>query len=167
MNDAKITRLVMGQPTAMALGKPVAQSCPTAGQEALRWRAGRWNGTGARRVLRFGRAERRRGAEPDLVHTGTAPKSAARRWGQFAFAGLAALSLGAAIPLFVLAQREASTTASLPITQAPAPAAVRVVSAEYLPPQPSPAAAEPAALPIAAPHDGPLPEGLVLVLRRG
>lgn len=161
MTHALITRLVVGEPTTLALGRPVGQTLATPTTGALRWKAGTWVGASTPRVEWLERVLRRREPQAIVVRTAAAPKGAVRARTKVAAAALAALGIGAAIPLAMTAFSAASSApGDLPITPAAATAPVRVVAAAYMPPQPSlPAAATPP-LPIATPNDGvasPLP----------
>lgn len=156
MNHSLITRLVVGEPTTLALGMPVGQTLATPTRGALHWKAGTWVGASTSRVEWLARVLRKRQPHSIVVRTTAAPADAGRARFRLVARVLAALSLGAAIPLAMLVFREEpSAPSELPITPAATNAPVRVVSAAYMPPQPSPAAGDTQPLPIAAPNESP------------
>jgi len=161
MTHTLITRLVVGEATTLALGRPVGQTLGTPSSGALRWRAGTWVGARTPRVQWLSRVLRRRAPQAIVVRPAAAQGVAVRAWRKLAAAALCALAVGAAIPLAMTAFRSApSAPGDLPITPAAAPAPVRVVTAAYMPPQPSQPEATTLPLPIASPNEGatsPLP----------
>lgn len=161
MTHSLITRLVVGEPTTLTLGRPVEQSLAKRAGGALRWKEGTWVGTGTPRVDWLARVLRTRQPQAIIVRTTAAPPDSARARRRMASAALAAVAVGAAIPLaFSALHGEAVGPGDLPITPAATTAPVRVVTAAYVPPQPVPTPAGTPPLPIATPNDGaasPLP----------
>lgn len=130
-----ITRLVVGGPQTLALGRAVGQRLGTPSSGALRWRAGRWVGPGAPRIQWLDRVLARRQPNAIVVRsTGPSTKFGVER--RPLLAGVvAAISLGAAIPLaFVALRTESSTTDGLPVAPAAAIGTVHVVAGAYVPP---------------------------------
>lgn len=165
MTHSLITRLVVGEPTTLVLGQPVGQTLATPSGSALRWKDGTWVGAGTPRLEWLARVLRRREPQAIVIRTAAgAPAASPSVRRNLAAAALAAVAVGAAIPLAMTAFSAArSAPGDLPITPAAAPAPVRVVTATYMPPQPSQPAVAPTPLPIATPNEGagsPLPFAL-------
>lgn len=157
MTQSLITRLVVGEPTTLALGVPVGQTLVNPTGRSLRWRAGTWVGAGTPR-LEWLMGLRRKRQPQAIVLRPAAGKGGARSWRRVVAGGLIALSVGAAIPVVTLTIRSgASTSSALPITPAPTAGAVRVVAAAYVPPPPTPTAPADPPLPIAAGTGDPMP----------
>lgn len=155
MTDHLITRLVVGGPSTLALGKPVRQALEAAGEGALRWSAGTWV---APRKQRWHFPRIFRAQQPHTITIASSgPGTDARRIPRrFIAAGaILALAMGAAAPLvWQLLRAAPPAKEGLPIAPAAPTApgsAVSVVSAAYVAPLPSGAAPDTPALPLAAP----------------
>lgn len=160
MSDEIITRLVVGEPMTVTLGRPVGQRLNAGAKTAaLRWKDGAWvENTSAKLTKALGP----RTFQVPLKRI-AAGASASRKYGVVAVASVAAISIGVAAAMLWRSQGESS----LPIAPAVAasPGTVKVVTAPYAPEPRNDRALPIAPLPVASPvmeggsvgADGPLP----------
>lgn len=155
MRDSLITRLVVGEPQTLAIGRPVGQTLGNHSGGALRWQAGRWVGIGASSLQWLKHVFAKR--EPTAIVVRPERARVEPRWTQreLLACAVAAATLAAVIPLALVALRPGTAMPNgLPIAPAAVIGTVRVVDAAYVPPQPAPAAAEISPLPIAGTQAG-------------
>lgn len=148
MTDQLITRLVVGEPTTVAIGRPVGQRLGTRVPSGLRWASGSWVGARTPRWTWWPRRviERPRAL---LIRSTTRAGPADLKRDVLAVA-LFLAAAGTALAPFVLSSRftPAGAIKGLPIEHAAEGSSLRIVAAAYEPPA---AAAEPAAEPVAMP----------------